>query len=559
MVGFKVERTKKEEDYYGFELNKDGLYLLDDFTITHNSGKTVISIGSWKKMADPYDVLDRMDNGEDKPKRQCVYITRTKQLQTQIMNEFPGMAQTMKGRSNYRCLLTPGKNSQAVMKVMTGTGTANKEPLTADQCRGSSNCSQKDVCPYLLAKKRAVRSPLVVLNTAYFLAEANGPGQFSGARWLIVDEVDSLESELMNFVHLSVSDKQCTQYGIQSPVQCSNIHEWKSWADISLVKLRLTWQQMNLDLSCKDPNAWTNVEIKQQKQLTQLGNFIEKSQQFTQIVDDSWIIKQDDDKDADTGLRRRSQKWILKPATVSKYAYQYLWRHGQRSLGMSGTILDPKILAKDLGIGDYDYMRLDSPFPVENRPIYYEPVGRLNHSNMDASLPLLARKVQTIMDTYPEDRILVHTTSYRIRDFLYASLPRARLMTHNSDDREDALEIFKNGNLPKVMLSPSFDRGVDLPSARFAKQVVIVCKIPYPDLSDPQIKARLELPDGEQWYNIKTAQTLLQMTGRMTRSKTDFTDTYILDGAFMGLLQRTRGVLYKWWTDAIKWGGKPKK
>jgi Rad3-related DNA helicase len=109
------------------------------------------------------------------------------------------------------------------------------------------------------------------------------------------------------------------------------------------------------------------------------------------------------------------------------------------------------------------------------------------------------------------------------------------------------------------MLSPSFDRGVDLPAARFAKQVVIVCKIPYPDLSDPQVKARLEMPGGEKWYVIRTAQTLLQMTGRMTRNKNDFTDIYILDGSFMTLLQKTRGSLYKWWTDAIRWAGHPKK
>lgn len=32
-----------EENYYGFTLDGDGRYLLDDFTVTHNSGKTVIA------------------------------------------------------------------------------------------------------------------------------------------------------------------------------------------------------------------------------------------------------------------------------------------------------------------------------------------------------------------------------------------------------------------------------------------------------------------------------------------------------------------------------------
>lgn len=39
--GFSVENLP-EEDFYGFHLDGDHLYLLDDFTVTHNSGKTPI-------------------------------------------------------------------------------------------------------------------------------------------------------------------------------------------------------------------------------------------------------------------------------------------------------------------------------------------------------------------------------------------------------------------------------------------------------------------------------------------------------------------------------------
>lgn len=40
-TGFSLKSVGKGE-FYGFSLDKDGLYLLDDFTVTHNSGKTFI-------------------------------------------------------------------------------------------------------------------------------------------------------------------------------------------------------------------------------------------------------------------------------------------------------------------------------------------------------------------------------------------------------------------------------------------------------------------------------------------------------------------------------------
>lgn len=46
-VGFSVQEIGKE-DYFGFTLKEDPHYLLDDFTVTHNSGKTNIMIGILK-------------------------------------------------------------------------------------------------------------------------------------------------------------------------------------------------------------------------------------------------------------------------------------------------------------------------------------------------------------------------------------------------------------------------------------------------------------------------------------------------------------------------------
>lgn len=48
VTGFKVESVGWGP-YYGFELDGDGLYMLDDFTVTHNTGKTLEAIEIFKQ------------------------------------------------------------------------------------------------------------------------------------------------------------------------------------------------------------------------------------------------------------------------------------------------------------------------------------------------------------------------------------------------------------------------------------------------------------------------------------------------------------------------------
>ena len=157
---------------------------------------------------------------------------------------------------------------------------------------------------------------------------------------------------------------------------------------------------------------------------------------------------------------------------------------------------------------------------------------------------------QEIIDKYPDDRVLVHTVNSKVRDYLLNSLPQQRLISHTTNNREEMLETFRLAKAPLVMISPSFDRGIDLYDDQC--RCVIIAKMPYLDLSDKQVKARMALPGGQRWYNLRTAQTLVQMSGRAVRSKTDHADTWILDRQFESVLMRTRHILPKWWLAAIK-------
>ena len=100
------------------------------------------------------------------------------------------------------------------------------------------------------------------------------------------------------------------------------------------------------------------------------------------------------------------------------------------------------------------------------------------------------------------------------------------------------------------MLSPSFTRGVDLPDDKC--RCIIIAKVPFPYLGDPQIAKRVKEPNGNWWYSLQAVQAMIQMTGRGVRHEKDYCTTYILDKQFSRLRGRMLKVFPKWWLEAIK-------
>ena len=500
------------------------VFLLDAPTGT---GKSLIGIGVHQsRVLSNKAVLARLSG---KPvssyDRKCVYVTRTKQLQDQVLTEFPA-ARTIKGRNNYVCL----KHKKEFPE------------FTAEDCtRVGDSCPD---CPYLLDKKETLRSPVAVLNISYFLAETNGPGQFRDADLVVIDEVDSLENELLNHIQMRVTTKQLSRLGLGLPDDPHSLQGWLVWADQVSDTLSHSIKALSSQLRLINEDEWTDIEITMHKQANRLENFRDKLAMFASDVNDSWLFSEEENTENQETI------WTFKPVKVDAYAERYFWRHGRRFLGMSGTILDPEIMVSDLGITDWEYDRTTSPFPVANRPIYYQPVVNLNYKNQDTEMPKLALAIGKIIERYPNDKILIHTTSFRIRDYLQWNLDSTRVMTHSTGNRTQMLSLFKGTLDPMIMLSPSFDRGVDLPDDLC--RCVIICKVPYISLGDPQVKARMKMPGGERWYLLKAVQTIVQMSGRGVRSETDFCDTYILDRQFGSLLNRMRQYFPQWWLDAIK-------
>lgn len=453
--------------------------------------------------------------------RGMTYVCTTKQLQDQLLHDFP-YARTLKGRSNYPCAKFPS----LFPKV-------SAEECTQDM---KNKCNVMDKCQYLIAKKQALAAELAVLNTSYFLSEVNWVGAFSKREFLTIDEVDTLEDQLMGFIELVITQRQLNALNIPPPKYKTKFEAWIEWADITIKIIVPELLELQRELN----SDWSTIDFSIFKRERALARLLGKLRFFREEVDKNWVWYPGEDR------------WSFKPVWVGKYAQKYLWKHADRILGMSATILDPRQVCVNVGLigKPIEYKALPSPFPKENRPVYYEPCANVVNRNMNVALPKLVKAVSKILDDHPNDKILIHTVSYKIMTYLKDHISGTRLVTHTTADRAHALEFFKHSERPLALISPSMDRGVDLPYEEC--RVVVIVKCPYPDLGDAQVNKRVHASkDGNRWYAHKTVSKIVQMAGRGVRSADDYAATYILDEQFERLYNEYKEMFPGWFRQAI--------
>ena len=198
----------------------------------------------------------------------------------------------------------------------------------------------------------------------------------------------------------------------------------------------------------------------------------------------------------------------------------------------------------------YSTVLMPSTFPAAQRPIYLYPVAPMSRKQLPQSLPKMIASLRTLL-ARASGRVLIHTVSYDLNDALFTALKsdRASFTYKTSAEKLDAITRYRDLD-SAVLYAPSLERGIDLPED--ACRHIIVPKIPFPNLGDKQVAARLYSRGGQVWYQVKTIRSLVQMTGRGMRSESDSCSSYILDQQFQSMIwNRARHLLPKWWVEAL--------
>jgi ATP-dependent DNA helicase DinG len=465
-------------------------------------------------------------------------LTPQKILQKQYQDSFPEkMLFSLYGKSNYKC--------------------APKET----NCDIGSDIKPKCAsCPHRNAMITARTSPNIVLNytLGLLLFMLSAELKLDKRKLMILDECHTLEHHLTEFKALQIGEKRCRQFKVKF-VCPTNEYEALDWIETvyhpavvheytilkSVVEAIMSRYEENETMDKADADA-----------INKLKDIIS----HLDVLNDYKAL----------GIQELMEKYALirdktffkfKPLYGKELFVKYMKPMAERFLFMSSTILDKDAYCRDLGIPPEEaaFISIDSEFDLENRPVIYSPTMKMtfgwDKDDKRADRKRMIAKIIEICNSHKEDSGVIHTGSFQVAKWLISELSGKipqKIMEHgpDSDSTRDAVidEFQKNNNAePALLISPSITEGLDLKDdkGRFS----IIAKVPYPYLGDNWVKRRQEL--SKEWYTRQAMIGIIQATGRVIRTKTDWGYNYILDESFGMLSKMYSKNIPKWFKDSI--------
>jgi ATP-dependent DNA helicase DinG len=467
--------------------------------------------------------LPGFEDGDDLETTGTYVLTTQKILQQQYMNDFGpssgrNLMRSLKSANNYECRFYNDQTCAESRRLLKQLSKQLEGTDFHKCCRGS--------CPYMIDKQEFIDHPIGITNFSYFLAETMYAKQLQARSLLVIDECHNVESELGKFVEVTFSERfaktvlDCKVPKLDAP---DRVFEWIKGP----YKKALTKCMVSLEKKLSDHfNTGGSTGISDlSKKYEMLDKHCCKVNRFIETYNpDNWVMNP---VKTPSGENRGGRKFEFKPVDVSSFGYDHLYRFGSRIVMMSATVVDKDTYCKSVGVDPSlaAYLRLPSPFPIENRPVHYLGVGSMSMNYIDDTLPKLTETVRSLLDLHANEKGIVHCVNYRIAQHLIDHIKSPRLLLHNSENREETIQHHMESELPTVLVSPSMMEGVDL--ADEASRFQILCKVPFPYLGDRVIQLRKAR--NATWYSMMTARSVIQALGRSVRNDADHATSYILD------------------------------
>jgi Rad3-related DNA helicase len=463
-------------------------------------------------------------NDESEETTGAYVLTTQKILQAQYMSDFGpasgrNMMRSLKSANNYQCRFYSDQSCAESRRLLKQLGKQLEGSDFHKCCRGS--------CPYVLDKQEFIDFSLGITNFSYFLAETMYAKQLEPRSLLVIDECHNIENELGKFVEVTFSERFAkTILGVKTPKLDTPeaVFDWIKGPYKKALSKRISTIEKKMSDHFTGTHTGGPLKLLSEE-YEKLDKHICKVNRFIETYNpNNWVMNP---VRTPPNEKRGGRKFEFKPVDVSAYGESHLYRYGSRVVMMSATVVDKDTFCKSIGVNPNDaaYLRLPSPFPIQNRPVHFLDVGSMSMNNIDSTLPKLAATVTDLLDLHAKDKGIIHCVNYRVAQYLVDNVKSKRLLLHNSENRDETIEKHKSSAEPTVLVSPSMMEGVDL--ADDASRFQILCKVPFPYLGDRVIQLRKQR--NTNWYAMMTARAVIQALGRSIRNDSDHATSYILD------------------------------
>jgi ATP-dependent DNA helicase DinG len=503
--------------------------------------------------------------------RSAYVLTSTKQLQEQYSADF-GFT-TVMGKSNFTCLVPT--SSGRLVACSKGRCEADwslsdcPHYLSFDQyedhlkglCDKESKCEkvlrregEGKLCTYYKQKWDSFRQRITVGNYAFFFSELRFTEDVRKRRLLVCDEAHDLERQLVGSASFALRPSTIRQYLVPGGPEFAVPYE-EGMDNNAVDWLRALGEAKQILQGFLDAHEG---DLTMQDRLISCRGMLESLEGFIDALKDdqeNWVVsgvRKTTTIDAYGGGATLVDEAVFQPLDVAAFTSK-LFGTAETVLLMSATVFSEELLCSALGIpqAEAKFIRVaESSFPVENRRIHAMDVAQLSFSTMSASMDGIAKAVDEIMDRHPDERGVVHTTSYQqARDIIerVSEHNRARLVTTEGSTARSELIRTHGATEASVLISPSLYQGVDLKDDLARFQVIV--KVPYSDISDRRTRVKMQRDRG--WYDWQTALRLVQTYGRGVRSETDSCVTFVLDSNFLHFVNEHRGLFPDYFLEAV--------
>lgn len=440
----------------------------------------------------------------------AVILTANLGLMKQYTDD--GLAQIdIKGMSRYPC--------RALL---------NREGCDAGPCLDGEACMWRQKgCAYFDQEAMFRDINIGVTNYDYWFSHPpqwNQPFPLGERDMLICDEAHAIPDKLMKAAGVEFTEREVQ---LDARMEGWEFAQWQTWAS--------TRREEALELLSR-----STLEPSERRDVRSL--FV-RFDRLAKAQADAWAWEWNS-YDARDGVSAR-----FEPISPEGLAEPLLFRSIPKIILLSGTAR--KEMMGEMGIREFDYVEVPSPFEVRRRPIYWWETGvRVNQHTSETNLEFLVSKIdQWIACGRLEHKGIIHTVSYARAKFLLKHSRFAKhMLLHTSATTRDTVEKFKRMRAPSILVSPVVDTGWDFPYEAARWQGIM--KIPYPPTHRGIALARQQ---HDNQYGMKHAiMVLQQMAGRIMRAPDDWGETVIFDDQMKYVYGHFRPWFHKWFREAYQ-------